>query len=103
MKTRGFASLLLLAFAAATLLLIAPSAPRSAAPPANAPNAPQTPASADPRLAKAWRFQQDLWTYVHMEGDASTVGFQHGYLLAPEIADALNGIKLQDEHDTGRP
>ena len=40
-------------------------------------------APADPRLAKAWRFEQGGWTYVHLEGDPATIGFQHGYLLAP--------------------
>ena len=45
--------------------------------------------SPDPRLQKAYRFQQGGWTYVHLEGSPADMGFQHGYLLAPEIADAL--------------
>src|SRR5438067_5314936 len=90
MKIRGFASIVVLSSLAVALLLAAPAAKLSAAPP-------------DPRLATAYRFEQGLWTFVHLEGDAATVGFQHGYLLAPEIADALKGVRLQDEHDTGRP
>jgi hypothetical protein len=56
----------------------------------------------DSRLEKAYRFQQGGWTYVHLEGSPSDIGFQHGYLLAPEIADALEAIKLFDTHQTHR-
>ena len=54
----------------------------------------------DPRLQKAYRFQQGGWTYVHLEGSPSQLGFQHGYLLAPEIADAFAAIKLFDTHQS---
>jgi hypothetical protein len=60
-------------------------------------------ASPDSRLQKAYRFQQGGWTYVHLEGSAADIGFQHGYLLAPEIADAFEAIKLFDMHQTQRP
>src|SRR5208282_2833235 len=56
----------------------------------------------DARLQKAYRFQQAGWTYVHLEGSPSDVGFQHGYLLAPEIADAFEAIKLFDTRETQR-
>src|ERR1039457_590797 len=56
----------------------------------------------DARLQKAYRFQQGGWTYVHLEGSPSDVGFQHGYLLAPEIADAFEAIKMFDMHQTQR-
>ena len=59
-------------------------------------------AASDPRLEKAYRFQRAGWTYVHLEGSPSEIGFQHGYLLAPEIADALEAIKLFDTHQTQR-
>jgi hypothetical protein len=59
-------------------------------------------ASPDARLQKAYRFQKGGWTYVHLEGSPSDVGYQHGYLLAPEIADALDVIKLLDTHETQR-
>ena len=58
--------------------------------------------SSDPRLQKAYRFQQGGWTYVHLEGSPSDVGYQHGYLLAPEIADAFEAIKLYDTHQSGK-
>jgi len=55
------------------------------------------------RLQKAYRFTKGGWTYVHLEGSPSDIGFQHGYLLAPEISDALEAIKLFDTHETQRP
>ena len=61
-----------------------------------------SPALSDSRLEKAYRFQQGGWTYVHLEGSPSDIGFQHGYLLAAEIADALEAIKLFDTHETQR-
>jgi len=56
----------------------------------------------DPRLQKAYRFQQGGWTYVHLEGSPAEIGFQHGYLLAPEIQDAIEAIKLFDTRQTQR-
>ena len=56
----------------------------------------------DPRLAKAYRFQQGGWTYVHLEGSPSDLGYQHGYLLAPEIQDAFEAIRLFDTHQSQR-
>lgn len=56
--------------------------------------------AADARLEKAYRFQQGGWTYVHLEGPPASVGYQHGYLLAPEIRDAFEAIKLFDTHQS---
>ena len=56
----------------------------------------------DPRLQNAYRFGQGGWIYVHLEGAPGRVGFQHGYLLAPEIADAFRTIKLMDTRRTKR-
>ena len=56
----------------------------------------------DPRLAKAYRFDRGGWIYVHLEGAPYDVGFQHGYLLAPEIADAFAAVSLEMTHSTGR-
>jgi hypothetical protein len=58
--------------------------------------------SSDPRLQKAYRFQQGGWTYAHLEGSPSDIGFQHGYLLAAEIKDAFEAIKLFDTRQTQR-
>jgi Phospholipase B len=54
----------------------------------------------DNRLEKAYRFQQGGWTYVHLEGSPADIGYQHGYFLAPEIADAFEAIKLFDTHQS---
>jgi len=59
-------------------------------------------ASSDPRAQKGYRFQQGGWTYVHLEGSPSDIGFQHGYLLAAEISDAFEAIKLFDTHASQR-
>jgi hypothetical protein len=56
----------------------------------------------DRRAAKGWRFQRGGWTYVHLEGAPTEIGYQHGYLLAPEIEDAFRAVKLQDTHNTKR-
>ncbi len=66
-----------------------------------AASAPSSAASAA-RLAKAYRFQQDGWTYVHLEGSPSDIGYQHGYLLATEIADAFQAVQLEDTHNAER-
>ena len=58
--------------------------------------------SSDARLRGAYRFERGQWVYVHLEGSPERIGFQHGYLLAPEIADAFQAVKLIDTHDTQR-
>ncbi len=62
----------------------------------------QTSHSKDPRLAGAYTFQRGGWTYVHLEGSPEQIGFQHGYLLAPQIADAVHVLKVEDQHTTRR-
>src|SRR5579863_9063846 len=57
---------------------------------------------ADPRLQGAYRFERGRWIYVHLEGSPERIGYQHGYLLAPEIADAFQAVRLQDTHSTQR-
>lgn len=56
----------------------------------------------DPRLAGAYSFQRGGWTYVHLQGSPEQVGFQHGYLLGPEIADAIHVFEVEDLHSTHR-
>ncbi|MGA7522983.1 MAG: C45 family peptidase [Acidobacteriaceae bacterium] len=56
----------------------------------------------DARLAGAYKFQRGGWTYVHLQGSPEQIGFQHGYLLAPQIADALHVFRVEDEHSTHR-
>ncbi len=56
----------------------------------------------DARLAGSYRFERGGWVYVHLEGTPAQVGYQHGFLLAPEIADALNAYRIGATHSTKR-
>lgn len=58
--------------------------------------------SIDPRLKPAYRFERNHWVYVHLEGSPADIGFQHGYLLAPEIADGFKAVQLVETHNTQR-
>ncbi len=40
-------------------------------------------------LAKGYRFEKAGWIYLHIQGSPEERGFQHGYLLAPEIRESL--------------
>ena len=51
---------------------------------------------------KGYRFTRGGWIYVHLEGSPHDIGYQHGYLLAPEIADTFAAVRLEMTHDTGR-
>src|SRR5579875_1388256 len=42
------------------------------------------------------------WIFVHLEGAPSEIGFEHGYLLAPEIEDAKRAIELSTTHGVNR-
>jgi hypothetical protein len=56
----------------------------------------------DPRLAKASREDRAGWIYVHLEGSPGEIGFQHGWLLANEIDDALSMMKYFLKNSTGK-
>src|SRR5579862_1580658 len=51
-------------------------------------------------ISKAHRFERHGWIYLHVEGEAGDRGFQHGYLLAPEIAEGLRVTKACWEYAT---
>jgi len=59
-------------------------------------------ASQDPRLKGAYSFERGGWVYVHLEGSPEAIGFQHGYLLAPEIEDAFPAVQAGMTHSTRR-
>ena len=66
--------------------------------------APARENSSDPRLAKAFRKpDSNGWIFVHLEGSPAEIGYQHGYLLAPEIADVHKVITLGLTHDSHKP
>ncbi|MGC9947204.1 MAG: C45 family peptidase [Bryobacteraceae bacterium] len=55
---------------------------------------------ADSRLKHASRrAEQNGWIWVHLEGSPSDIGYQHGYLLAPEIRDTLQTVTLEMVHE----
>jgi hypothetical protein len=58
--------------------------------------------SSDLRLKNAYSFERGGWIYVHLEGDPSAIGFQHGYMLAAEIEDAFPAVSANMVHSTGR-
>ena len=49
-----------------------------------------------------YRFESGGWTYVHLQGNAAQIGFQHGQLLADQIADLVHVIQVETLHSTGR-
>ena len=64
-----------------------------------------TPARAegDPTLLKgSSRTEKDGWIAVHLEGPPEAIGYQHGYLLADEVADLLRVVRPFLERTTGR-
>jgi hypothetical protein len=53
-------------------------------------------AEADPCLKGAYRRPaQNGWIFVHLQGSPHCIGFEHGYLLAPEIEDAEKVVVLE--------
>ncbi len=68
-------------------------------PPASAGEAPKGEAT---RLAGSLRTQKNGWIFVHLEGSPEQVGYQHGYLLADEVADLLRVCKPYLEKTTKR-
>lgn len=56
--------------------------------------------SVDSRLDGGFRKPtQAGWIFVHLQGSPSAIGFQHGYLLTPEIEDAKAAIELSTVHE----
>ncbi len=63
----------------------------------------QSQSAKDPRLQGAFRRPaKNGWIFVHLAGSPSQIGFQHGYLLAPEIEDTLKVETLELTHDNGK-
>ncbi|MDH7502619.1 MAG: C45 family autoproteolytic acyltransferase/hydrolase [Verrucomicrobiota bacterium] len=52
-------------------------------------------------LKKAHRREKNGWIYLHVEGEPSERGFQHGYLLAREIAEGIRRNKVAWEYESG--
>jgi hypothetical protein len=58
---------------------------------------------ADNRLQGAFRKPAvSGWTFVHVQGTPSEIGYQHGYLLSAEILDLEKALQLELTHDNGK-
>ncbi len=53
------------------------------------------------KLAKAHLTRKAGWTYLHIEGGPRERGFQHGYLLAPQIAESIRATAAVWHHASG--
>jgi hypothetical protein len=51
-------------------------------------------------LRAAERHERAGWIYLHVEGGPQERGFQHGYLLAGEIAECLRATRAHWRHDS---
>jgi len=54
----------------------------------------------DSRLENSFREDKNGWIFVHLQGAPRTIGFQHGWHLAPEIDDALQMFAYFLENST---
>jgi hypothetical protein len=52
-------------------------------------------------LARAGRYEKNGWIFLHIEGEARERGFQHGYLLAREIAESMRVRREVWKHESG--
>jgi hypothetical protein len=56
----------------------------------------------DVRLKNSSREDRDGWIHVRLEGKPREIGFQHGWLLAPEIDDTLKALGLLAKNSVKR-
>jgi hypothetical protein len=84
---------------ALVLILLGPLAGSFAhgAPPAIVTSGPPDPAAVE-RFGPAYRYPQAGWIVLHVEGDPYERGYQHGRLLAPEIADYVSALATKRSH-----
>src|SRR5215469_9893528 len=53
-------------------------------------------------MGSALRRDRNGWIYLHLEGTPDQVGYQHGYLVAPEIKEVLRVFREYLPHTTKR-
>jgi len=53
-------------------------------------------------LAKAYRYDENGWIFLHIEGEPFERGFQRGYLTADEIDEFLKTLAYVQEFQTGK-
>jgi hypothetical protein len=54
-------------------------------------------------IGQGYRFERNGWIYIHIEGGPTERGYQHGYLVAPELKDILKSLKYLTYWNTGMP
>ena len=60
-----------------------------------------TGSKSDPsRLTGSSRQDKNGWIYVHLQGSPKNIGYQHGYLIAPEIDTTLKMMSYYLDHET---
>jgi hypothetical protein len=62
----------------------------------------QTSKVSDSRLAKSLREERGGWVFAHLEGAPRQIGYQYGYLLAPEIDRANLALRHFLKHNTNQ-
>jgi hypothetical protein len=50
----------------------------------------------DARLTRAYRTEKAGWIYAHLEGKPRNIGYQYGFLLAPEIDEAQKTLRATE-------
>ncbi|MEI6450099.1 MAG: hypothetical protein WCP98_09120, partial [Actinomycetes bacterium] len=102
----GLTILLLVAAAAAAAALGAARggavAEGAAGPPAGVAQAVATPSGEIAHYGEGYRFDSNGWIYLHIEGQPYERGFQHGRLLAPELAETMRTLNYITMNDTGQ-
>jgi hypothetical protein len=53
------------------------------------------------RYDEGYRFDENGWIYIHIEGEPYQRGFQHGYLVAPELKEILKSLEYLTYWETG--
>jgi hypothetical protein len=68
----------------------------------NSPSSRKTILSHDQMMANATRYEKNGWIVVHLQGSPGVIGYQHGYLLANEIADLRGAMAMLNLKTTGK-
>lgn len=51
---------------------------------------------------KGYRFDENGWIYIHIEGDPFERGKQYGYLVAPELGEIIRSVDFLSYWNTGK-
>lgn len=54
------------------------------------------------KYGPGYRFEENGWVYIHIEGKPYERGFQHGYLAAPELKVIKRSLEYLTYFDTGK-